>query len=135
MKATIRNSAFMSLALFAALSIATVTKANDDKKEKSVTAVEFKYIGKAQDRPVFELILSGSQPEEFIIRFRDNYGYVFYSKVVKSNFNQKFVINTDEMEGNTVLVEVTSRKTRKTETFTINSNQKLVNETVVARIH
>ena len=134
MKTTIRNSAFLSIALFATLFVATVAKANDDQKEKNVTAVELRYIGKVENRPLFQLSLNSAQPEEYTIRFRDNYGYVFYSTVVKSNYSQRYIVNIDEMEGNTVVVEVTSRKTRKSETFTIQKNQKLVDETVVARI-
>ncbi len=135
MKTTIRNSAFLGIALFAALSISTITMANDDKKDTIVAPVEFRYIGKVDNQPMFQLNLSGVEGEEYLIRFRDNFGYVFYSNVVKGSLTQKFLVKTDEMEGNTVVVEVMSKKTRKTETFTIKNNQKLIDETVVAKIN
>ena len=130
MKTTIRNSAFFGLALFAFLSVATVTRANDDQKEKS--SIEFKYVGKRENQSLFQLQMNVSQGEEFLIRFRDKEGYVLYSSYVKSDVNQKFAIDTDEVD-NTVTVEVRSIKTKKVQTFTITRSQTLLDETVVAK--
>jgi hypothetical protein len=38
------------------------------------------------------------------------------------------------MNGNTVVVEVKSKKTKKTQTFTIGTRQTFVDETVVAKL-
>ena len=132
MKTTIKNSAFLSIALFAFLSIATVANANEGQKEKSQTAIEFKYLGKRDHQSLFQLQLNVQQGEEFIVRFRDKEGYVLYSTVVKNDFNQKYAIDTEEIN-NTVTVEVRSTKTKKVETFTITRNQTLLDETVVAK--
>jgi hypothetical protein len=134
MKTTIRRSALMGIALSALMSIATVTKANDEnKQDKSASKVEFKYIGKRDHQSLFQLQMNIPQGEEYTIYFRDNQGYVLYSTVVKNNVSQKYAIDTDEVE-NTITVEVRSRKTNKSETFTIKRNQTLLDETVVARI-
>jgi hypothetical protein len=130
MKTTIKSSAFLGIALFAFLSIATVAKANDDQKEKS--AIEFKYLGKRDNQSLFQLQMNVPQGEEFIVRFRDKEGYVLYSTLVKKDVNQKYAIDTDEVD-NTVTVEVRSTKTKKVETFTITRNQTLLDETVVAK--
>jgi len=135
MKTTIRNSAFLAIALFASLTMSTVTKANDEKKDKSVTAVEFKYIGKIQNQPLFQLKVNGSEKDEFTISFRDNFGTVLYSTVVSNNFSQKYALNPEEVGDETITVEVRSKKTKKTETFSIKRNQTLVDETVVAKIN
>ncbi len=132
MKTTIRNSAFLSIALFAFLSIATVAHANGGENEKTQTAIEFKYLGKRDHQSLFQLQLSVSEGEEFIVRFRDKEGYVLYSTLVKNNFTQKYAIDTEEV-GNSVTVEVRSTKTKKVETFTIKRNQTLLDETVVAK--
>ena len=133
MKNTFKHSAFL-MALFAALSFASVTKANDEKTQDGKTAVEFKYIGKVENQPVFQLKLNSPQLDEYVVKFRDNYGYVFYSAVAKNNTSQKFIVNVDELEGNTIVVEVTSKKTRKSETFTIQRNQRMIDETIVAKV-
>ena len=133
MKTTFKHSAFM-MALFAALSFATVTKANDEKTQDGKSAVEFKYVGKMENQPVFQLKLNSPQLDEYTVRFRDNYGYVFYSAVARNNTSQRFVLNVDELEGNTIVVEITSKKTKKSETFTIQRNQRVIDETVVAKV-
>ena len=133
MKTTFKHSAFL-MALFAALSFATVTKANDEKNQDIKAPVEFKYLGKMDNQPVFQLKLNSSQLDEYVVKFRDNYGYVFYSAVAKNNTSQKFVLNVDELEGNTIVVQVTSKKTKKSETFTIQTNQRVIDETVVAKL-
>jgi len=133
MKTTFKHSAFV-MALFAALSFASVTKANDEKSQDGKTAVEFKYVGKVENQPVFQLKLNSPELDEYVVKFRDNYGYVFYSAVAKNNTSQRFVVNVDELEGNTIVVEVTSKKTKKSETFTIQRNQRMIDETIVAKV-
>jgi hypothetical protein len=134
MKTTIKNSAFLGIVLMAALSISSVTRANDEKKDTNAPKIEFKYVGKVENQPLFQLSVNNADGDEYTIRFRDNFGYVFYSTSAKSNFNQRFIVNTDEMNGNTVVVEVVSKKTKKTQTFTIDRRQSFVDETVVAKI-
>ena len=132
MKTTIRNSAFLSIALFAFLSIATVANANGGENEKTQNAIEFKYLGKRDHQSLFQLQLNVQQGEEYIVRFRDKEGYVLYSTVVKNNLTQKYALDTEEV-GNSVTVEVRSTKTKKVEIFTITRNQTMLDETVVAK--
>lgn len=129
MKTTIRNSV---IALFAFISMATVANANEGQNEKNPSAIEFKYIGKRDHQSLFQLQLDVPAGEEYIVRFRDKEGYVLYSTVVKSDFNQKYAIDTQEVD-NTIKVEIRSTKTNKVETFTIKRSQTLLDETVVAK--
>jgi len=133
MKTTIRNSAFLGMMLLAAVSFSSVAKANE-VKDSIPAAIELKYIGKVENQPLFQLSLNSANADEYTIRFRDNYGYVFYSANAKNSFTQRYVVNIDEMNGNTVVVEVTSKKTKKTKTFTIDRRQTFVDETVVAKV-
>ena len=133
MKTTIRNSAFLGMMLLAAVSFSSVAKANE-VKDSIPAAIELKYIGKVENQPLFQLSLNSVNADEYTIRFRDNYGYVFYSANAKNNFTKRYVVNIDEMNGNTVVVEVTSKKTKKTKTFTIDRRQTFVDETVVAKV-
>jgi hydrogenase maturation factor HypE len=133
MKTTIRNSAFLGFALFALLSIATVSRANDEKKTKDGDTIEFKYVGKKENQSIFQLQMNIQKGEEYLIRFRDHQGYVLYTDVVKNDFTQKYAIDTEEVD-NTVTVEIKSLKTKKSEIFTIRRNQTLLDETVVAKV-
>ena len=134
MKTTFRNSGFMGIALFALLSIATITKANDEKKQdKSASKIEMKYLGKREHQSLFQLQINIQKGEEYIVKFRDNEGYVLYSTLVKSNLDQKYAIDTEQVN-NTVTVEVRSTKSKKAETFTIKRNHTTLDETVVAKV-
>ena len=135
MKTGIRNYKTMSIALLVALSLSTFTMANDENKNKGVPPIEFKYVGKIEGQPVFQLNLNNSEGEDFVISFRDNLGNVLYSNNVKSNFSQNFMINSEEVGDDILTVEVRSKKTRKTEVYTIKRNQTIVDETVVAKIN
>ena len=100
MKTTMRNSAFLGIVLFAALSVSSVVKANDSK-DSANTKIEFKYVGKVENQPLFQLSLNNPESDEYTI---------------------------------TVVVEVVSKKTKKTQTFTIDRRQSFVDETVVAKV-
>ena len=76
MKTTIKNSAFLGVVLFAALSFSSIAKANESN-DSVKTKIEFKYIGKLESQPLFQLSLNNPEADEYTIRFRDNYGYVF----------------------------------------------------------
>ena len=133
MKTTIKNSAFLGILLFAATSFSTATKANESRD--SVTSkIEFKYVGKIENKPAFLLTLNNPESEQYTIRFRDNFGYVFYTATTNNNFSQRYVVNIDEMNGNTVVVEVVSKKTKKSQTFTIDHREAFVDEMVVAKL-
>lgn len=133
MKTTMRNSAILGIVLFAAMSFSSVVRANETK-DSVASKIEFKYIGKVENQQLFQLSLNNPESDEYTIRFRDNYGYVFYSANAKNNFTQRYAVNIDEMNGNTVVVEVVSKKTKKTQTFTIDKRTTFVDETVVAKV-
>ena len=128
-----KNSAFLGIVLIAALTFGSVAKANESK-DTVASKIELKYLGKVQNQPLFLLSLNSPEADEFTVRFRDNYGYVFYTGNAKSGSTQRYQVNIDEMNGNTVVVEVISKKTKKAQTFTIGTRQTFVDETVVAKL-
>ena len=133
MKTQNRNFVAMIIALFVAftLNFSTSAMANDDKNNSTI---ELKFIGTHQAQSIFQLNLTNVETEEFAITFRDSYGNVLYADKLKGkNLTQKFLLNTDEIGDGTVKVEVRSRKTNKTETFTINRSHRFVEETTVSR--
>ena len=134
MKTTISTYRSMIATLVLALAVSSAAMANDEnKKGSALPGVEFKYVGKVGNNPAFVLNLTNENQEEYIIRFRDAQGTVLYMNSVKSNLTQRFIIDTEQVESNTLFVEVTSRKSKKREVFTIKRNQTVVDETVVAK--
>ncbi len=135
MKNTTRKFVSAGLSLFLALGIATASFANGEPTTKTEKSIELKFIGKISNQPVYMLNVSNPVQEEYVIIFKDSYGIVLYSDVVrKSSFTQKFQINRDEVGDEIIRVEVKSRSTKTSEIFTIERNQTVVEENVVARI-
>jgi hypothetical protein len=99
--------------------------------------IEFKFIGKIKNYPVFQLNLNNNEAEEYFINIRDLNYDVLYSEKVKAkqaNFSRKYGLDIDEADLNApgfeVIVEVTSAKTHKTQVYKI-SSQTTVNENIV----
>jgi hypothetical protein len=127
-----RNRNFTLIALFVAftLNFSTVF-ANDDKTNSNI---ELKFIGTREANSVFQLKLANAETDEFSIVFRDSYGNVLYADRIKgTNITQKFLLNSDEINNGVIKVEVRSRKTNKTEVFTINKSTRFVEETTVSK--
>src|SRR5689334_5434124 len=102
MKTTIRNYYTMLTALLLTLSVSEVTLATDGTSTKQTNnkpseKVEFTFVGKLQDHPVYQLNLNSPAEEEYIISFRESDGTVVYSDVVKGNFSQRFMLQIGEV--------------------------------------
>ena len=137
MKNVIKNYRTLSIALIAAfaLSFSTVTKANDEIKNKSVAAIELKFIGELENKPVLELNLTNVEEDQFTITFFDHYGNVIYSNKVKgTNITKKYLINSEEIGDDVLRLEVKAKNGHNTEVYTIQRSQTSVNATVVTKI-
>ena len=87
---------------------------------KTDNPIEFKFIGKIKNNPVFQLNLNNNEAEEYFIKIKDENYNVLYSEKVKAkdaNFSRKYRLDIDEDDLNApgfgVIVEVTSAKTHK----------------------
>ena len=108
---------------------------------KSENPIEFKFIGKIKDHPVFLLNLNNSESEEYFIIIKDENYDVLYSEKVKAkdaNFSKKYQLDIDEDDLNApgfgVTVEVTSTKTHKTHIYKISSHRNVTENIVVAKL-
>jgi hypothetical protein len=131
MKTKIRN--YGTIALFFVFSlVATVTLANDEKKDSPVA--ELKYIGILKNQPVFQLDLNSVDEKDFSISIKDQFGEVLYTEKVKAKiFTRKFQLDTDNLDDAVLRVEVKSGK-NKPEVFTINRNTRLIDETSISKL-
>ena len=129
---TVNRNFGMMIALFIALGFSTVAQANDPKKDSTV---EFKYIGEIKNKPVFQLNVQNDNEDEYTISIADQHGEVLYfSRVKGKNVNRKFMLNTDELDGSLLRVEVKAKRNDKAEVFEIVNNTRLVQETSVSKL-
>jgi len=121
-----------ALSLFFVLSLNLTASATDEKTPSSIVV---KMISSVDETPVFQLDLNNKEVEEFYVTIKDNFGNTLYADKVKgSNISKKFKLNPDGMIDETIRIEVKSKKTNKSEVYTINRSSKYVSETVVNKL-
>jgi hypothetical protein len=123
----------LAMSLFFVLSLNLTASATDEDKKPSAIAV--KMISAADESPVFQLDLNNKEVEEFYVTIKDAFGNTLYADKVKgSNISRKFKLNPEGMTDETIRIEVKSKKTNKSEVYTINRSSKYVQETVVSKL-
>lgn len=137
MKNAIRHFSTSVIAMLTVLVSFTTARANNEKNNVNTaetTSIEFKYVGKLEQHPVYQLSISNAQNEEYIVSFKDQSGNVLYSGSLKNTSTQRFMINVDEVGDEPLTLTVTSRKTNKQQVYTVKRSQNLVEENIVQRI-
>ncbi|RYY24715.1 MAG: hypothetical protein EOO04_12720 [Chitinophagaceae bacterium] len=123
----------LAMSLFFVVSLNLTAAANDDDKKTS--AIEVKVISTDSEQPIFQLDLNNKEVEEFYVTIKDNYGNTLYADKIKgSNISKKFKITSDGLADQSIRIEVRSKKTNKSEVYTINRSSKYVQETVVSKL-
>jgi hypothetical protein len=107
---------------------------------KNGTPAGFKFIGKINNKPVFQLNLDDAS-ETYYITLKDQNNDIIYSERVKAkdvNFTRKYQLDITDDELNTpdfgVKVEVTSAKTHKTDVYKISSQRRVDESIIVAKL-
>lgn len=122
-----------ALSLFFVVSLNLTASATDEDKKPST--VEVKMLSNVDESTVFQLDLNNKEVEEFYVTIKDNFGNTLYSDKVKgSNISKKFKLNAEGMTDETIRIEVRSKKTNKSEVYTINKSAKYVQETIVSKL-
>ena len=108
---------------------------------KNESPIEFKFIGKFNNNPVFQLNLNNDGAEGYLITIKDANNTVLYSEKVKAanvNYTRKYQLDIDDADlsayGFGVKVEVTSAKTHKTQVYKISSLTTVKEDIIVARL-
>lgn len=106
---------------------------------KTDTPSSLKFVGKVNDRPVFQLNLNNSESEQYFIDIKDENNNVLYSEKVKgANLSRRYQLDVSDADlasaGFGVKVEVTSAKTHKTIVYKISSQTKVSENIVVAQL-
>jgi hypothetical protein len=108
---------------------------------KNENPIEFKFIGKFNNNPVFQLSLNNDGAEAYFITIKDANNTVLYSEKVKAadvNYTRKYRLDIDEADLNAygfgVKVEITSAKTHKTQVYKISSQTTVKEDIIVAQL-
>lgn len=104
--------------------------------EKPAVPVEMKFNGLVNNQPVFEMKFSGSaEQNQFTISIRDEYGNVLYRENIKGEtFSKKFLLNTDEIEDNTLVFEVFCSQTKQQVSFEVNRHERFVQDIAIHQV-
>lgn len=138
MKKIFMNNRVFAIALVTLFTAAFAGSATATEKKPALPA-EVKFVGKVQNNPVFELKVPGTGvQEEYIISVRDEYGNVLHIETVKAaGFTKKFMINMEENNDEpnfSLQFNISTRSSKKTAQYTVNSNTRNVEEVVVTRL-
>ena len=127
----------MGLFTFCAMGLSQATFAS----VRTDDPIEFKFIGKIKNDPVFQLNLNNNEAEEYFIKIKDENDNVLYSAKVKAkdaNYSRKYRLDIDEENLNAdpfaIRVEVTSSKTRITQVYKISSHTTVNDNITVAKL-
>jgi hypothetical protein len=130
-----KNLRTTAIALFAALSIASVNTAMAGEGTKPKAGIDLKFIGNNDNQPVFQLNVNNTEDDEYIVTFRDDQNNVLYAGKLKGiNITKNFQLNTEDGADNALSVEVKSKKTNKAETYKINRTTSFTQEIVVNKL-
>lgn len=135
MKTNIRNFRTLGTALSLAFTFAfsTVGMANEGGDDKP--KVEFKFIGKVQDLPVYQLDLLNAEDDEFTITIRDRSGSILYFDRLKGqNISRKFQFSPEGLEDDVLRIEVKSKSNSKADVYEINKVAHYIQENVVTKL-
>jgi hypothetical protein len=135
MKSVMKNSKVLATALFAAFTLSSSGSLLAKEDLKPSSAIDLKFLGSVQQKPVFQLNINNTSNDEFIVTFRDEQSNVLYSTRLKgSNITKNFQLSDEEGNGGAMSVEVKSKKTNKSEVYTINKTQTVTEEVVVNKL-
>ena len=103
------------------------------------TPAKLTFVGKVQNRPVFQLDLNNGTPGIYFISIKDANNNILYSEKVKgANVSRNYQLDVDDAELNSadfgVKVEVTSAATHQTKVYRISSETKVTSNIVVAQL-
>lgn len=135
MKTIIRNGA---LTIMATISLFFSNPALAFTKDSSNNGsrVELKVIGTFNDRSVFQLKVSDNLTKDiFSISIRDSYGNTIYQELVrKGDFSKKFLFDNEEINDETLEMEVYNRTTKQSIIYEIKRSYATTEDVVINQL-
>lgn len=124
------------IAFFTAFSLAAASGKAAGKNPGDLP-VELKFLGHVKNQPMFQLNFSGDAEEnKFTITIRDEEGNTIFSEnIIGEVFSKKFLLNTDELGDETILVEITGRNSGRKNVYKIDRSTRFIQETAISAVH
>lgn len=134
MKKIFMNNRLIAIAFMTVFSTAMSPAMANEKNP--VLPIEIKYVGKVQNNPVFQLFVAGNGvQDDFTINIKDEFGNSLHMENIKAeSFTKKFMLAIEELGDYSIQFQVTSRKTKKTVVYAINSSTRNVEEVKVNQL-
>ena len=137
MKATISKGTLIYIALMAISSIGFTQIPLT--KDANQSPIEFKFIGKVENQPLFSLKVNDGEKGGYLINVRDENNEVLFSEETKGeNLSRKYKLDISEENIDysrfRVTFEITSRKTHKTTIYNVTKNIHVVEDILIAKL-
>jgi hypothetical protein len=133
MKTIMNRSAIIAMALMATFTLASTqkteakNKVEDSLKSKTESPVEFKYMGKMNNQPLFQLNLNNAVSGEYIITLTDQTGAVIYDeRVAGKDLSRKYMLNLDEIDASEIRFVIKNKNDNSVTNFTVKRNYSLI---------
>ncbi|HKH59902.1 MAG TPA: hypothetical protein VKA49_03670 [Flavitalea sp.] len=121
---TLSRTAIVLLAVFT-MSFST----NPETHGKSEIPAELKYLGSRDNQPQFQLVLTNTESDEFVVTIRNKGNEVIYKEKIKgANLSRKYQLNLDDADATGVTFEVVSKTTKSRVAYTVNATSRLVQD-------
>jgi len=127
------RSAIIAMAFMATFTLASTQKTEaknrieDSLKSKTESPVEFKYMGKMNNQPLFQLNLNNPVASEYIITLTDQTGAVIYDeRVAGKDLSRKYMLNLDEIDASEVRFVIKNKNDNSVTNFTVKRNYSLI---------
>lgn len=132
MKKIFLNNRIIAIAFMTVFSTALATTSNATGTNP-VKPIEVTYIGQIQNNPVFQLSVNGNNGEDdYTIKIRDEFGNSLHFENIKAeSFTKKFMLDMDNIGDFSIEFLITSKKTKNTTSYVVNSNSKNITEITV----
>jgi hypothetical protein len=133
-----RRTTITALITFLILGFTQLAWSGEITPAANQASVDFKFIAKLNNGPVFQLNMNNPETGEFLIKVRDADGNLLFSESIKGiNISRKYqlAVESEELyEALNVKFEITSLKTNKTLIFNATHTNRTVSDIIIARM-
>ncbi|TMI86391.1 MAG: hypothetical protein E6H08_21165 [Bacteroidetes bacterium] len=136
MKEVMSKNKAVIIAVMAFISTSFSNPVSAMDKKSDPPGVEIKYLGFLDKNPVFEIVFTNVQVDNYYVTIKGESGNTLYSeKISGKNISRRYRIDTEEeiSEGG-LRFEIRTGTTNKTEVYTAGINENITREMAVNKI-
>jgi hypothetical protein len=134
---TIKTTKTILIGLFTICAVALSNTSFAGSNDNNLT--QLKFVGKVNNRPVFQLKLNNNVSAVYYINIKDANSNVLYAEKVKgAHLTRNYQLDIDQSELDSpdfgLRVEVTSSATHKTEVYKVSTQTSVTKDIIVAQL-